>query len=192
MRAWPVKINQGAPVPTAFLDRDGVLNWNRRGTYITLPAQLKLYSLAAAALRLIARKGYRIVVLTNQSGVARGYMTMSCAKRINLKLVRELRLQGAKINAIYFCPHSPEDKCLCRKPEPGLITEALKDHPADLPKSFMVGDKKCDLDLARRAGLTGYLVLTGQWRSANTRDIKKGYRDLLSLARELPEVKRPS
>jgi len=162
------------------------LNWNRDGTYITKPAQLRLYADAADALRLISDKGYRIVVLTNQSGVARGYMTMACARQINYKLVRELRRKGARISAIYFCPHSPEDKCNCRKPSVGLILEALKDYPAHLPGSFVVGDKKCDLDLALNADLKGYLVLTGQWRSADPSDIKKGYRSLLVLARQLP------
>lgn len=189
MRAWPPKVRRGAPSPTAFLDRDGTLNRNRAGTYITRPAQLKLYSAAAAALRLMARKGYRIVVLTNQSGVARGYMTLACSRAINGKLLRDLRREGAAIDAVYFCPHGPDEKCACRKPEPGLILEAVKDSPADLPRSFMAGDKKCDLDLARRAGIKGHLVLTGQWRSAGRAAAKKGYRNLLALARALPDYK---
>lgn len=190
MRAWPAKVKPGPAAPTAFLDRDGTLNRDKAGTYITRPAQLKLYAGAAAALRLMARKGYRVVVLTNQSGVARGYMTLARALAINRKLLRDLRLEGAGVAAVYFCPHGPREKCGCRKPEPGLIREAVKDFPADLPRSFMAGDKKSDLDLARRAGIKGRLVLTGQWRSAGAAAAKKGYKSLLALARALPDTTR--
>jgi histidinol-phosphate phosphatase family protein len=190
MRAWPRRVKALPPVPTAFLDRDGVLNWNRAGTYVTRPGQLRLYAAAAPALRLMAAKGFRLVVLTNQSGVARGYMTMAQARAINLKLLRDLRAMGAAIDAVYFCPHAPGEGCACRKPKPGLIREATKDCPADMARSFMAGDKKSDLGLARQAGIKGRLVLTGQWRSAGAAAAKKGYRSLLALARALPDYKR--
>jgi histidinol-phosphate phosphatase family protein len=189
MRAWPRTIRSAPPAPTAFLDRDGVLNRDRAGNYVTRPAQIRLYAAAAPALRLLLRKGYRLVVLTNQSGVARGYMTLAQAKAINLRLLRDLRREGAPVDAVYFCPHGPDDGCACRKPAPGLIEEANKDRPADMARSFMAGDKKSDLGLARRAGIKGYLVLTGQGRAAGAA-AKKGYRDLLALARALPDHKR--
>ncbi|MBI4350457.1 MAG: HAD family hydrolase [Elusimicrobia bacterium] len=186
MRAWPPKVRKGPAVPTAFLDRDGTLNRDRAGTYITRPSQLKLYAGAAAALKLISAKGYRIVVLTNQSGVARGYMTLAASRAINLELVRGLRREGARIDAVYFCPHGPDGNCPCRKPSAGLIKEAAGDRPADMPRSFMAGDKDCDLLLARNAGLRGFLVLTGQGRSASAG--APAYRDLLALARALPDL----
>jgi D-glycero-D-manno-heptose 1,7-bisphosphate phosphatase len=130
------------------------------------------------------------VVLTNQSGVSRGYMSLAAAKAINLKLVRDLRRAGARVDAVYFCPHGPDEGCACRKPAPGLIKEAVKDSPADLPRSFMAGDKKSDLLLARRAGIKGYFVLTGQWRSAGTAAAAKGYRDLAALARAVPDFSK--
>ncbi|HCC47705.1 MAG TPA: D,D-heptose 1,7-bisphosphate phosphatase [Elusimicrobia bacterium] len=189
MRAWPPKVKKGPPAPTAFLDRDGTINKNREGSYITTPAQLKIYAKAPAAIKLISAKGYRVVVLTNQSGIGRGYMTLAASRRINLKLLRELRKAGAGVDAVYFCPHAPGENCSCRKPKPGLILEAEKDSPADLPRSFMAGDKKCDLELARRAGIKGRLVLTGQWRSSlGPAAAKKGYKDLLALARALPDM----
>jgi len=190
MRAWPRKVKTGPPVPTAFLDRDGVLNRNRPGVYVTRPDQVKLYASAAPALRLMAAKGYRLVILTNQSGVARGYMTLAQALAINMKLLRDLRLRGAAVDAVYFCPHGPGEKCSCRKPEPGLIREANKESPADMKRSFMAGDKKSDLALARRAGIKGYLVLTGAWRSAGPAAAAEGYKSLLALARSLPDYKR--
>lgn len=190
MRAWPPSVRRGTPVPTAFLDRDGVINRDRAGVYVTSPSDLKLYAAAPKALALMAAKGYRLVVLTNQSAVARGYMTLARARQINLRLVRELRRRGARVDAVYFCPHGPGDGCACRKPAPGLVEEAVKDSPADLKRSFMAGDKKSDLELARRAGIKGVLVRTGQWRSAGAAAAKNSVRDLLALARALPDLKK--
>ncbi|OGS14907.1 MAG: hypothetical protein A2234_10815 [Elusimicrobia bacterium RIFOXYA2_FULL_58_8] len=183
MRAWfargPAPLNS----PAAFLDRDGTLNQNRHGAYITRPEQLKLYARVPAALKLLSKKGYRLIVITNQSGIARGYMTAAAAKAINLKLVKDLRGKGIKLDGIYFCPHAPADKCACRKPAPGLLKEAAADRPIDLRRSFVAGDKACDLRLARRAGLKGYLVLTGNGREAPAATRKHGFSDLLALAR---------
>jgi len=97
MRAWPRTLKKSPAAPTAFLDRDGTINRDRAGVYITSPDQLKLYASAARAVKLLSEKGYRIVVLTNQSGVGRGYMTLAEAKAINLKLVRELSAAGAPV-----------------------------------------------------------------------------------------------
>lgn len=186
MRAWPRKPAKGPAAPTAFLDRDGTINRDRAGVYITRPSQLKLYAAAPAALKLISAKGYRIVVLTNQSGVGRGYMTLAGARAVNLRLLRDLKRAGARLDAVYFCPHGPDEKCACRKPAPGLIAEAAKDSPADMARSFVAGDKKSDLQLAKSAGLKGFLVLTGQGKAAG---VKAGaYRDLLALARALPDL----
>jgi len=188
MRAWPAKIIRGRPAPAAFLDRDGTLNPNRPGTYIVRPEQLKLYAGAGKALRLIAAKGYRLVVLTNQSAVARGYMTLARSKEINLKLVRELKKEGVKLDAVYFCPHGPSDGCACRKPRGGLVSEAVRDLAIDLAGSFVAGDKKSDLDLARAAGIKGRLVLTGEGRAVGA--ARETYKDLLSLAKALPDLSK--
>ena len=186
MRAWPPKVKKGPPAPTAFLDRDGTINKNREGSYITTPAQLKIYAKAPAAIKLISAKGYRVVVLTNQSGIGRGYMTLAASRRINLKLLRELRKAGAGVDAVYFCPHGPGENCACRKPAAGLIREAAKDSPAEMARSFVAGDKDSDLQLAEKAGLKGYLVLTGQGKSAAAG--AAAHKDLLALARALPDL----
>ncbi|MDA8244720.1 MAG: HAD family hydrolase [Elusimicrobia bacterium] len=183
MRAWPERVRRTAPRPTAFLDRDGTLNWDRPGFYVTGPGRLRLYAAAPEAVRLLNAKGYRVVVLTNQSAVGRGYMTMEASLAVNRKLVRELRRAGARVDAVYFCPHAPEAACSCRKPRTGLIDEAVKDCPADLPGSFMAGDKDSDLRMAANAGLKGYLVRTGHARSAKA---PGSFRDLPALARALP------
>lgn len=186
MRAWPARIDKGPAVPTAFLDRDGTINRDRAGVYITRPSQLKIYAAAPAALRLISAKGYRVVVITNQSGIGRGYMTLAESKAINRQLLRGLRRARARVDAVYFCPHGPDEKCACRKPAPGLIREAVKDSPADMPRSFMAGDKKSDLQMAKNAGLKGLLVLTGQGKSVAGRS--PAYKNLLTLARALPDL----
>ncbi|MDA8132337.1 MAG: HAD family hydrolase [Elusimicrobia bacterium] len=189
MRAWPDKVRRTAPRPTAFLDRDGTLNWDRPGFYVTHPDRLRLYASAPAAVRLLNKKGYRVVVLTNQSAVGRGYMTMKASLAVNRKLVRELGRAGARVDAVYFCPHAPETACSCRKPRTGLIDEAMKDSPADLPRSFMAGDKDSDLLMAANAGLRGCLVRTGHARSAKA---PGSFRDLSALARALPAAAETS
>jgi histidinol-phosphate phosphatase family protein len=187
MRAWPSRRPaRGRKAPAAFLDRDGTLNRDKAGVYITSPEQLKLYAGVPAALKKLSAKGYRLVVLTNQSGVARGYMTLGQARRINLKLVRDLRAAGVKLDAVYFCPHGPDDGCACRKPAPGLIKEALKELAIDLEGSFVAGDKASDLALAKAAGIRGMLVLTGQGRAAGA----KGYGGLAALAGAVPDVNK--
>ena len=190
MRAWPPRPARGARLPTAFLDRDGVLNHDRAGTYVTEPGQLKIYATVPAALRLLAKKGYRLVIITNQSAVARGYMTLAAAKAINLRLVRLLKAAGAGVDAVYFCPHGPDEGCRCRKPAPGLIEEANRDFPADKTVSFMAGDKRSDLELGRKAGLRPFLVRTGQWRSAGKAHGAREFSSLLALARAVPDFKR--
>jgi len=188
MRCWPARAPVFRRAPAAFLDRDGTLNRNRHGDYITRPGQLKLYACVPRALKLLAQKGYRLIVVTNQSGIARGYMTPAVSKAINLKLVRDLRREGVKLDGIYFCPHGPADKCACRKPEPGLLIEAAASRRIDMGRSFVAGDKASDLQLARRAGLKGYLVRTGGGRAVPPKDARRAYRDLLSLALAVPDL----
>ncbi|OGR95132.1 MAG: hypothetical protein A2016_11130 [Elusimicrobia bacterium GWF2_62_30] len=190
MRCWPRRKPVFRGTPAVFLDRDGTINRNRHGQYITLPAQLRLYARAPEALKLLAGKGYLLIVLTNQSGIGRGYMTPAVSRAINLKLVDDLRREGAFLDAVYFCPHTPDDGCGCRKPATGLLEEAAASGRIDLARSFVAGDKRSDLELARRAGLKGHLVLTGAGRQAAARTGKRAFRDLLALARAVPDVKR--
>lgn len=166
MRAWPVRRPApGGPKPAVFLDRDGVLVHNRAGYYLTDAAKMRVYPFAARALRLLSAAGFRLIVVTNQSAVARGYITLRAAAEINRKLARALRKEGAPLDAVYFCPHGPDDGCACRKPGTGLLREALKDFPAPRAGSWMIGDKFLDLGLGRAGGLRPVLVLTGQGRS---------------------------
>lgn len=172
--------------PAAFLDRDGTLNRNIPGEYITSPGQIELYARVPAALKLLSRKGYRLVIITNQSAIGRGYMTAETSRAINARLVSMLRREGVEIDAVYCCPHTPEARCGCRKPAAGLLREAARDLKLAVSASFVAGDKKCDMQLADNAGLKGYLVLTGGGRKAASR--AAAYRDILSVAAAVPDL----
>lgn len=179
--------------PAAFLDRDGTINRNRHGEYITRPDQFELYLYAIPALRMISQKGYRIIVLSNHSGIGRGYMTLETAKEINLMLARQMEQAGIKIAGIYVCPHLPDAGCVCRKPKTGLLYEAMQDFGTDMEHSFIAGDSSGDMRLAAESGLPGYLVLTGAGRiTAEKMPSVKKYGTLLSLAKALPDVREIS
>lgn len=145
--------------PCIFLDRDGTLIEERH--YLSDPAQVALVPGAAEAVRLAGQAGFLVVVLTNQSGVGRGYFTLDDVERVHRRIEELLAREGAKLDAVYVCPHAPEDGCQCRKPRPGLVRQAARCLPVDLARSWMIGDKAADLELARNAGLQGVLVRTG-------------------------------
>ncbi|MDT8286116.1 MAG: HAD-IIIA family hydrolase [Elusimicrobiales bacterium] len=166
MRAWPVKKPAGrARRPAVFLDRDGVLVHNRDGYYLTDPAKMKVYPFVPRALRILSDAGFRLIVVTNQSGVERGYMTLRTAAEINRKLAGFLRKADTPLDAVYFCPHAPSAKCACRKPATGLLKEAGRDFPPARGGSWLVGDKFSDLGMAKRGALRPVLVLTGQGKA---------------------------
>jgi D-glycero-D-manno-heptose 1,7-bisphosphate phosphatase len=152
-----------------FIDRDGTLN--EEVGYITDPAQFRLYDFAADAVRLANEAGWRVIVLTNQSGVARGYFTEDFLRRIHEGMEESLRLQGARVDAIYYCAHHPDfgpppyrRDCDCRKPKPGLIVRAAADFALNLRESVVIGDRYRDIEMGHRAGARGALVMTGHGR----------------------------
>jgi len=150
--------------PAVFLDRDGTLIYDRPGYYLRLPEKLRLYPYTAQALRALRHKGYALVVVSNQSGVGRGYLTEATLERIHERLQRLLRRKGARLDGIYCCLHRPEDRCSCRKPKPKLALRAVKELDLTLKGSVVVGDKKADVDLARRLRLPCAFLLSGHGR----------------------------
>lgn len=146
-----------------FLDRDGTIN--EEVGYLSDPAQVTLLPGAAEALARLRDAGFKLVVVTNQSGIARGYMSEADLAAVNESLARQLEGQGAGIDEYYFCPHHPEhgDKkdCDCRKPRPGMAKRAAREHGIDLGRSYFVGDKCSDVELGINAGGKSVLVLTG-------------------------------
>jgi D-glycero-D-manno-heptose 1,7-bisphosphate phosphatase len=152
--------------PAIFIDRDGTINEDIG--YAAHPDELFIYPYSAEAIGLLNQAGLKVVVVTNQSGIARGLVTEAMLDRIHEKLIRELQGEGARIDAIYYCPHHPRigdetyrKACACRKPEVGMLEQAAREHDIDLAASFVIGDKASDINLATNAGARGVLVRTG-------------------------------
>lgn len=137
--------------PVLFLDRDGTLM--RDTGYISDPEKLELLPGVATGLLRFQKAGYRLVVVTNQSGVARGLIRMSDVERVNARLTAELEALGIWLDAILVCPHGPDDGCLCRKPETALLEQWLGGRAIDRDRSWLVGDKVADIEAGRRLGL---------------------------------------
>lgn len=142
-----------------FLDRDGTINEDTG--YIDSPDRLVLISGASSAIKELNLKGLRTVVITNQSGVGRGYFSKEALDTVNKRLEWLIKKQGAHLDAIYYCPHHPDDNCECRKPATGLLEKAKRDFNIDFKKSYVVGDKASDVEIANNIGCKGILVLTG-------------------------------
>ena len=152
--------------PAVFLDRDGTII--RQVELLRAPSQVKFFSDAARAIRGFNAMGYAVVVVTNQPVVARGIIGPKEVDHIHAVLIKRLARKGARIDAVYFCPHHPLANvkkyrmvCKCRKPSPGMILQAAKEHNIDLKKSFFIGDSTQDVLAANRAKVKMILVGTG-------------------------------
>jgi D-glycero-D-manno-heptose 1,7-bisphosphate phosphatase len=147
---------------SVFLDRDGTIN--EEMGYINHLSRLMLLPAAARAIRRLNGAGVKVVVVTNQSGAARGYFPASLVAEVHQHLKDLLLAQGAHLDAIYTCLHGPDDGCDCRKPKPGLILQAARDLDLDLSRAYLVGDRYVDVETAAQAGVKPVLVLTGYGR----------------------------
>lgn len=145
-----------------LLDRDGTINEDV--DHLLDPAQVRLIPGAAEAIRMLRDLGLGIVVVTNQSPVGRGWISMTELDAIHARLVDQLMRRGATIDGIYACPHGPEAGCACRKPATGLALRAAAEHGFDPSQSFVVGDHRGDMELGRALGATSILLLTGHGR----------------------------
>ena len=151
-----------------FLDRDGVIT-KEPPYYAHRIDQLELIPKSAEAIRLLNKNEFKVIIVSNQSGVARGYYQEKDIEIYNKAMKKKLEEENACIDAIYYCPHYPEaviDKykvdCECRKPKPGMLKRAERDLNLDLKCSFLIGDKISDIEAGYRAGCKTILVLTGQ------------------------------
>ncbi len=148
--------------PVVFLDRDGTIN--EEVGYLNHLSRLRLIPGAAEGIRRLREAGFAVVIITNQSGPARGYFPESLVHEVNQELVRRLAAEGAQVDGIYVCLHAPEEGCACRKPKTGLALKAAEELSLDLQRAYVVGDRWVDLALARNLGARGVLVLTGYGR----------------------------
>jgi D-glycero-D-manno-heptose 1,7-bisphosphate phosphatase len=145
--------------PVAFLDRDGTINVDCH--YLSDPDQMELIPGAAVAMRNLRDAGYALVVITNQSGIGRGYFDMDRLGEIHNRFHQLLADEDVAVDGIYICPHAPSDDCVCRKPLPYLAEKAAAELGLDLSRSVMVGDKMADVGLGKAIGATAILVRTG-------------------------------
>ncbi|NDV17976.1 D-glycero-beta-D-manno-heptose 1,7-bisphosphate 7-phosphatase [Pseudodesulfovibrio sp. JC047] len=143
-----------------LLDRDGTIIFDKH--YLHDPDGVELLPGAAKALRRLQDMGFSLAVLSNQSGVGRGYYTEASVIACNERLAELLARHGVLLDGVFFCPHAPEDACDCRKPKLGLMDQAIHALGFDPAKSFMIGDKYADMGVGRAAGTTTLLVRTGK------------------------------
>lgn len=146
-----------------FLDRDGTLNVEKE--YVHKVEDWEWIPKAIDAIRLINALDYLAIVVTNQSGIARGYYRVEDVHRLHSHVDECVQVEDARIDAYYFCPHHPDfgpkQSCFCRKPKPGLLLKARQDFDIDIRRSWIVGDKRSDVEAGLRAGVTPILVRTG-------------------------------
>ena len=183
--------------PAVFIDRDGTIS--EEVGYVNHPSRYRVFPYAARAVKLLNEAGWLAVLVTNQAGVARGYFAEDLIGEVHAALARELERGGARLDAVYYCPHHPSageppyrQDCDCRKPRPGLVRRAAEELNVDLSASWMVGDRYGDVELARNAGLRSAFVLSGygrgEWEYQRARwphqpDLVA--EDLLEAAREI-------
>jgi D-glycero-D-manno-heptose 1,7-bisphosphate phosphatase len=144
-----------------MLDRDGVINQDS-DDYIKNPDEWQAIPGSLEAISELFRSDYRIVVITNQSAIARGFLDLDTLSDIHAKMRRCTGLYGGKIEAIYFCPHAPDDHCDCRKPKPGLLNQFASDYRVSLANIPFIGDSFRDIQAGLAAGASPFLVKTGK------------------------------
>lgn len=143
--------------PAIFLDRDGIIIEEKH--FLIDASQIEFVPGAIEALRAI--DGYLKIVISNQSGVARGFFTEDDVEKFQDKLAGIMRENGIKVDSWRFCPHGPDDNCMCRKPKPGMILDEAQKYNIDLTRSWMIGDKRSDIAAGKAVGLKTILVMTG-------------------------------
>jgi D-glycero-D-manno-heptose 1,7-bisphosphate phosphatase len=175
------------------LDRDGTIIAERH--YLSDPAQVELLPGAAEGLHRMAALGLGLIVVTNQSGVARGYFDLARVDEVHQRLRALLAAEQVALDGIYVCPHGPDAECPCRKPRPGLLLEAAAKFGFDPRACFVIGDKPCDIELGQAVGATTILVRTGygaQYESAGTLQADHIVDDLRAAAEVLTPLVRRS
>jgi D-glycero-D-manno-heptose 1,7-bisphosphate phosphatase len=145
-----------------FLDRDGTIS--EEMGYANHLSRFVIFPYAAAAIRRLNKAGLAVIVVTNQSGAARGFFPESLIHQVHAKMEKELKAAGARIDGIYYCPHIRDDNCNCRKPLPGMLERAAAEHNLELKSSVLVSDRYDDISMSHAAGCTGILVLSGYGR----------------------------
>ncbi|MDR3071753.1 MAG: HAD family hydrolase [Endomicrobium sp.] len=158
-------------MPAVFLDRDGTVIFDKN--YLSSPKQVKLYSFAAQSISKLRAAGFKIIIVTNQSGISRGLFTEKDLEKINKRFISLLKAAGSRIDGLYYCPHIDSDDCCCRKPKIGMILQSVKDFNIDIAKSYTIGDSVRDYMLGFNMGGKGVLVLTGHGKEQKNEVVKQ-------------------
>lgn len=140
-----------------FLDRDGIINVDHG--YVSKIEAFEFNEGIFELLQLFSKQGYLLFIVTNQSGIGRGYYSQKAFETLTKWMVKTLDDKGIHIKEVQYCPHTPEEKCHCRKPETGMIDNILKKYPIDLARSWMIGDKQSDIDLTRNAHIGSSIAI---------------------------------
>ena len=143
--------------PAVFIDRDGTIIHD--ADYCSDPQQVRLLPRIAEALKRLKSQGFKLIIITNQSGIARGFFSLEQYRAVEAEILRQLG--NDLVDATYFCPHLPDNGCDCRKPAAGMILQAAREHRVDLRRSFLIGDKESDAQCGRNAGVRTIRVRTG-------------------------------
>ncbi len=161
-----------------FFDRDGVINMDHG--YVSKAENFEFVDDIFPVMRALTEKGYALIVVTNQSGIGRGYYTVKDFRKLTHWMRSRFAEEGVEIAGVYHCPHGPEADCACRKPAPGMFFQAIREHSIDPEASWMVGDKSSDMEAAEAAGICNRVLLGDADSGHSTRRITK-ISDLLSL-----------
>lgn len=140
-----------------FLDRDGVISKDSPD-HIKSWEEFHFLPYTKEAIKILTENGFNIIVITNQSVIARGMTTVKELEQMHANMIKEIEKEGGKIIDIYYCPHHPDDKCNCRKPAPGLLIKAMKDYKVDPKKSFMIGDRMMDVKVGKKVGTRTIII----------------------------------
>lgn len=163
--------------PGIFLDRDGVIIENR-SDYVRSWEDVAFIPGALDALAEMARTEYAVIIVTNQAGVGRGLIPAAVAHSINESICDEIVRASGRVDGLYICPHTKDDNCDCRKPKPGMLLQAAREHDLDLSRSWMIGDALTDLQAGEAAGARPLLVLTGRGEEQKTLHGLEGFASL--------------
>jgi D-glycero-D-manno-heptose 1,7-bisphosphate phosphatase len=145
------------PGPAIFIDRDGVINCRRPGDYVLEWSQFVFTPGIRPALHKLSTLGLPMIVISNQAGVGRGLLDLPGLREITTQMFQTLAADGTVLSAAYYCPHTPDEDCVCRKPKPGLLYKAAEDFNVDLSRSIFIGDSNTDVQAARAAGCASVL-----------------------------------
>ena len=183
-RRCPLAENRARPA--VFLDRDGTVS--EEVGYLNHASRFRLLNGAAEAIRRLNEASLPVIVVTNQSGVGRGYFPEQLVRDVHDRMKAELQEAGARLDGVYYCPHVAADGCDCRKPKTGMLEQAARELELDLEKSFVVGDRHGDVELAHCAGARSVLVRTGYGAGELAWHAKNWPRQPEFVAADLPEA----